>query len=53
MSEIWMMLQKGAGVGAWVVGAGIVLTVALPVFAAVFAVIGRVLQIGDKDGDEL
>ena len=52
MSGIWMMMLKGAGVGAWVVGAALVLAVALPVFGVLFAVIARVLRIG-KGEDEL
>ena len=32
MNEVWTMMQRGAGVGAWVVGAGLVLVIALPVF---------------------
>lgn len=52
MSEVWTMMQKGAGVGAWVVGAGLVLAIALPVFGVLFAVIARVLRGGEKE-DEL
>ena len=46
MSEIWSMMLKGAGVGAWVVRAALVLAVALPVFGVLFAVIAKVLRIG-------
>ena len=52
MSEVWMMFAKGAGIGAWVVGAALVLTVALPVFGVMFALIGRVLG-GRRNSDEL
>lgn len=51
MSEIWTMFQQGAGVGAWVVGAALVLTVALPVFVVLFAVIAKVLRTGK--GEEI
>lgn len=47
MSEVWTMMQKGAGVGAWVVGAGLVLAIALPVFGVLFAVIAKVLSTGN------
>jgi hypothetical protein len=46
------MFQQGAGVGAWVVGAALVLVVALPVFGVLFAVIAKVLRIG-KGEDKL
>ena len=45
MSEVWTMMLKGAGVGAWVVGMALVLAVALPVFGVLFAVIAKVLRI--------
>lgn len=48
MNEVWTMMLKGAGVGAWVVGAGLVLAIALPVFGVLFAVIGKVLRMGGK-----
>ena len=51
MSEVWTMMQKGAGVGAWVVGAGLVLTIALPVFGVLFAVIAKVLRMGGKEDE--
>ena len=44
MNEVWTMMLKGAGVGAWVVGAGLVLAIALPVFGVLFAVIARVFS---------
>ena len=49
MSEIFGMFQKGAGVGAWVVGLAFALVIALPVFGLLFAVIARILKIGRKD----
>lgn len=49
MSGIWTMMLKGAGVGAWVVGMALVLAVALPVFVVLFAVIARVLNIGNRE----
>ena len=52
MNEVWTMMLKGAGVGAWVVGAGLVLVIALPVFGVLFAVIARVFSMGKK-GDKL
>lgn len=52
MNEVWTMMLKGAGVGAWVVGAGLVLAIALPVFGVLFAVIAKVLSMGKKE-DEL
>lgn len=52
MNEVWTMMLKGAGVGAWVVGAGLVLAIALPVFGVLFAVIAKVLR-GGKSGDDL
>jgi len=52
MSEVWTMMLKGASVGAWVVGAGLVLAIALPVFGVLFAVIARVFSMGKKE-DEL
>ena len=52
MSGIWTMFQQGAGVGAWVVGMALVLTVALPVFGVLFAVIAKVLRIG-KGADDV
>lgn len=51
MSEVWTMMQKGAGVGAWVVGAGLVLAIALPVFGVLFAVMAKVLRIGGKEDE--
>ena len=51
MSGIWTMMLKGAGVGAWVVGAALVLAVALPVFGVLFAVIAQILKIGRKEDD--
>ena len=48
MSELWLMFQRGAGVGAWVVGMALVMTVALPVFGVIFAVIAKILDRGDK-----
>ena len=53
MSWIWTMMLKGAGVGAWVVGAALVLTVALPVFGMLFAVIGWILRGGKRRDDGL
>ena len=53
MSGIWTMFQQGAGVGAWVVGAALVLTVALPVFGVLFAVIGWILRGGKRRDDGL
>lgn len=50
MNELWMMFQKGAGIGAWVVGLALVLTLALPVFGILFAVIARVLRGGANAG---
>ena len=50
MNEIWTMMARGAGVGAWVVGAALVLVVALPVFGVLFAVIAKVLRIGSRNG---
>ena len=52
MSGIWEMMLNGAGVGAWVVGAALVLTVALPMFVMLLTVMARVLRIG-KGEDEL
>lgn len=52
MNEVWTMMLKGAGVGAWVVGAGLVLAIALPVFGVLFTVIAKVLSMGKKE-DEL
>jgi hypothetical protein len=52
MSEVWMMFEKGAGIGTCVVGAALVLTVALPLFGLLFALIGRVLG-GRRKSDEL
>jgi hypothetical protein len=46
MSEVWSMMLKGAGVGAWVVGMALVLAVALPVFGVLFAVIAKALRFG-------
>lgn len=51
MNELWMMFQRGAGVGAWVVGAALVLTVAMPVFGVLFAVIGWILRGGKRRDD--
>lgn len=53
MNEVWTMMLKGAGVGAWVVGAALVLTVALPVFGVLFAVIGWILRGGKRRDDGL
>ena len=49
MNEVWTMMLKGAGVGAWVVGAGLVLAIALPVFGVLFAVMAKVLSMGKKE----
>lgn len=55
MNELWMMFQRGAGIGAWVVGLALVLTLALPVFGILFAVIARILRGGaahaERKGD--
>lgn len=53
MSEMWMRFQQGAGIGAWVIGAGLVLVVALPVFGLLFAVIGWILRGGKRKDDDL
>ena len=53
MSGIWTMMLKGASAGAWVVGAALVLTVALPVFGVLFAVIGWILRGGKRRDDGL
>ena len=50
MSGIAVMFARGAGVGAWVVGLGLVLVVALPVFGVLFALIARVLRTGNRNG---
>jgi hypothetical protein len=50
MNEVWTMMLKGAGAGAWVVGAGLVLAIALPVFGVLFAVIAKVLGAGNRNG---
>ena len=52
MNELWMMFQKGAGIGAWVVGLALVLALALPVFGVLFALIARVLRAGTGSGKE-
>ena len=52
MSEIFGMLMKGVGVGAWAIGFAFALVVALPVFGVLFAVIARVLRIG-KGADDI
>ena len=52
MSELWAMFQQGAGIGAWVVGAGLVLTVALPVFGLLFGLMGLVLRLGNREPRE-
>ena len=51
MSELLTMFGQGAGIGAWVVGAALVLTVALPVFGLLFALIGLVFR-GVRKGDD-
>ena len=51
MSEIFGMLMKGVGVGAWAIGFAFALAVALPVFGVLFAVIARILKIGRKEDD--
>ena len=51
MNELWTMFRMGAGIGAWAVGAALVLTLALPVFGVLFAVIARVLRSGTGRGD--
>ena len=51
MSEVWTMMLKGAGVGAWVVGMALVLAVALPVFVVLLTAIAKVLRMG-KGEDE-
>ena len=51
MSEIFGMLMKGVGVGAWAIGFAFALVVALPVFGVLFAVIARILKIGRKEDD--
>ena len=52
MSEIFGMFLKGAGVGAWTIGFAFALTVALPVFGVLFAVIGWILRGGKRRDDE-
>lgn len=51
MSELLAMFQRGAGVGAWVVGMALVLAVALPVFGVLFSLMAWVLRLG-RHGDE-
>ena len=51
MSEIFGMLMKGVGVGAWAIGFAFALVVALPVFGVLFAVIAQILKIGRKEDD--
>ena len=51
MSEIFGMLMKGAGVGAWAIGFAFALTVALPVLGLLFAVIGWILRGGKRRDD--
>lgn len=46
------MFQRGAGIGAWAVGAVVVLLVALPVFGVILAVIGWILRGGKRKDDE-
>ena len=42
MSDFLMMFRMGVGAGLWVAGAGLVLTLALPVIAILFRVIGMI-----------
>ena len=48
-----MRFQQGAGIGAGVIGAGLVLVVALPVFGLLFVVIGWILRGGKRKDDDL
>ena len=45
------MFVKGACVGAWIIGLGMALVVALPVFGLIFTVLGWVLKAGKNGGD--
>lgn len=53
MNEVWTMMLKGVGAGAWVVGAGLALVVALPVFWALLGLIGWALRGGKRKDDDL
>lgn len=52
MSEIFGMLMKGVGVGAWAIGFAFALTVALPVLGVLFAVVAWILRGGKRRDDE-
>lgn len=52
MNELWAMFQRGAGIGAWVVGFAVVVTVAMPVYALMTALIGWVLRGGRRKGSD-
>ena len=51
MSEIFGMLMKGVGVGAWAIGFAFALTGALPVLGVLFAVVAWILKIGAGASD--
>ena len=51
MNELWMMFQRGAATGAWVVGAATVMAVALPAFGILMALIAWVMRLGRKDDE--
>lgn len=48
MNELWMMFQRGAGIGACVVGFAVAVTLAMPVYALMTAMIGWVLRSGRR-----
>lgn len=49
MNEIWAMFQKGVGIGAGLVGAALVVALALPLIAIVCALLGRLFRIKKDD----
>mgnify|MGYP006988882297 CR=1 FL=1 len=53
MDGMWMMFQRGMGVGFWVVGLALVLIVALPVFGLLLALIARMIRSGNRDGGDV
>ena len=52
MEQLIGMFEKGAGVGAWIIGLALVLAVATPVVGLILTLIGKILRIGRKE-DEL
>lgn len=50
---IWLnWMQRGAMIGFWVIGFALIVTVFLPMFALLFALMGKVLSIGRDDDDD-